>query len=101
MSSIKKRKHPIVDDSGDDNDDNDRGENKLIQISKIHAKIRARKLAAGTVDIENDGKSTSKSPKITPPNQRNNILNYFKPKNIDSNAEKQSNEKVIETSTIK
>ncbi|KAH9527735.1 replication factor C subunit 1 [Dermatophagoides farinae] len=141
MSSIKKRKHPIVDNS-DDDDDNDRGENKLIQSSKIReskngknlhlnmkkdevidtkitdsineikkdAKIRARKLAAGTVDIENDGKSTSKktskSPKITPPNQRNNILNYFKPKNIDSNAEKQvikkqSNEKIIETSTIK
>ncbi|KAH9512014.1 replication factor C subunit 1 [Dermatophagoides farinae] len=111
MNSIKKRKHPIVDVTNDDDDD--RGKD-LIQSYKIRefkngkksaheqhgkkkrnpiimaisnsdedekkdhvidtkisdsineikkgAKIRARKLAAGTVDIENDGRSTSKSP---------------------------------------
>ncbi|KAH9416270.1 replication factor C subunit 1 [Dermatophagoides pteronyssinus] len=145
MNSIKKRKHPIVDVSDEDDDDFNRnsrkhesksrkksapelGKKKLKRIVlesssdednnvidtnisdsindiKKDAKIRARNLAAGKADLDvgKSSASKSKSPKISPPDQKNKILNYFKPKNIDSNevkqeVKKQSNEtKKVET----
>lgn len=92
-----KRKRIILSESEDDNED----QNHQISINDIKkaAKVRARKLATEQAD---DVETKKASTKKTPPSatkQKNNLFNYFKPLNADTNKnqEKQNKDEPIKT----